>query len=449
MWAGVECTVNRVGDRYSDQLVRSGHDARACDLDRLASLGVQTVRYPILWERTVERGWAWADERLARLPELGIRAIAGLLHHGSGPRTTSLVDPRLPELLAAYAREVAERYPWLDSFTPVNEPLTTARFSGLYGHWHPHGRDDRTFLTALVVLCKATVLAMRAIREVTPSARFISTEDLGFTRSTPHLAYQAAFDNERRWLSSDLLCGRIDRAHPLWPWLVRHVGERDLMWFAEHPCPPDLLGLNYYLTSERWLDDDLEAWPVWSHGSNGRDAYADVHAVLAGHHLGPRPHVEAALQRYGIPIVITEAHLGGTREEQLRWLVEIWDAAATADVLPEDGARPGLLARHAARAAGSRGTARQLGRPARCRAVVEHRARGRGAARAVRRVRARHRRPRPRAARPARGERARRRAGRRDGPDRREPRQAGHGAVRRHAHARVPATSRCHPRTSS
>ena len=25
------------------------------------------------------------------------------------------------------------RYPWIDAYTPVNEPLTTARFSGLYG----------------------------------------------------------------------------------------------------------------------------------------------------------------------------------------------------------------------------------------------------------------------------------------------------------------------------
>ena len=63
----------------------------------------------------------------------------------SGPRSTSLVDPAFAEGLAAFARAVAERYPWVEDFTPVNEPLTTARFSGLYGHWYPHGRDDLTF----------------------------------------------------------------------------------------------------------------------------------------------------------------------------------------------------------------------------------------------------------------------------------------------------------------
>jgi dTDP-4-dehydrorhamnose reductase len=29
--------------------------------------------------------------------------------------------------------------------------------------------------------------------------------------------------------------------------------------------------------------------------------------------------------RYGLPIAVTEAHLGCTREEQMRWLKEVWD----------------------------------------------------------------------------------------------------------------------------
>ena len=140
LWAGLECTVNRVGAEYVDQLELSGHAHRLTDLDLLADLGVRTVRYPVLWERVADRGleeadWSWADERLGRLRELGIRPVVGLVHHGSGPRETSLLDPRFPERLAEYARAVAERYPWVDAYTPVNEPLTTARFSALYGHW--------------------------------------------------------------------------------------------------------------------------------------------------------------------------------------------------------------------------------------------------------------------------------------------------------------------------
>src|SRR5918997_5033171 len=144
LWGGVECTGARVGDGYLDQIRRSGHQGRLEDLDLIANLGLRAIRYPVLWERVAPHGlesadWSWTDERLGRLRELGIRPIVGLVHHGSGPRHTSLVDPSFAEGLAEFARAVAERYPWVDAYTPVNEPLTTARFSGLYGHWYPHG----------------------------------------------------------------------------------------------------------------------------------------------------------------------------------------------------------------------------------------------------------------------------------------------------------------------
>jgi len=196
----------------------TGHAARADDLDRFAALGVRALRYPVLWERVAPRGpaqadWAWPDARLARLRELGLRPIVGLLHHGSGPRYTSLVDPAFPEHLAAYAAAVATRYPWVDDYTPVNEPLTTARFSGLYGHWYPHGSDDHTFVRALLLQCRGIVRAMQAIRAVNPVARLVQTEDLGKTYSTAALAYQARLENTRRWLTFDLLCGPIHPHH--------------------------------------------------------------------------------------------------------------------------------------------------------------------------------------------------------------------------------------------
>jgi dTDP-4-dehydrorhamnose reductase len=333
MWAGVECTVNRVGDRYFDQLTRTGHDVRVTDLDLIAGLGVRTVRYPVLWERTApttlaDADWSWPDVRLARLREFEIVPIVGLVHHGSGPSHTSVLDPRFPELLAEYASAIAGRYPWLRLFTPVNEPLTTARFACLYGHWYPHARDDASFLRALIHQCKATVLAMRAIRRRIPGAQLVATEDLGVAHSTPSLAYQATFENARRWLSIDLLCGRIDRTHPLYDWMRDNgVTGSDLHELEADAIPPDIIGFNYYLTSERWLDDDCERWPAASHGGNGRERYADVHAVLAGRMCGVEPLLRTAWERYRLPLAITEVHLGGTREEQMRWLVEIYDAA--------------------------------------------------------------------------------------------------------------------------
>jgi dTDP-4-dehydrorhamnose reductase len=335
LWAGIECTVNHVNDSFFDQLERNGHARRIEDLELFAELGVRTVRYPVLWERTAPDGlesadWSWADERLARLRELQITPIVGLVHHGSGPRETSLVDRSFPEKLAQFARAVAERFPWVENYTPINEPLTTARFSGLYGHWYPHGRDDLTFARAELTQCRAVVLAMRAIREINPRARLIQTEDLGKTFSTRTLAYQAEFENERRWLTYDLLTGSVTPEHPMWNYL-RSVGttEAELCWFIENTCPPDILGINHYLTSERFLDERINRYPAHTHGGNGRHAYADVEAVrvCAEGLAGPRVLLKEAWARYCLPLAVTEAHLGCTREEQLRWLKEVWDGA--------------------------------------------------------------------------------------------------------------------------
>jgi dTDP-4-dehydrorhamnose reductase len=324
-----------VGDVYFDQLERSGHDARIEDLAQLAATGVRALRYPVLWERTAPDGvaradWRWADERLERLRALGIRPIVGLVHHGSGPRHTSLLDADFAAKLAEYAGAVAARYPWVDAYTPVNEPLTTARFSGLYGHWYPHGRDDLTFARALINQCRAVVLSMRAIRAVNPAAQLVQTDDLGKTHSTRMLRYQADFENERRWLTFDLLCGRVDATHPLWGYFrAAGISADELAWFTHNVCPPDIIGLNYYVTSERFLDERLERYPLHTHGGNRRHIYADVEAVrvLAEGLTGPRRLLHEAWARYGLPLAVTEAHLGCTREEQMRWFKQVWDVA--------------------------------------------------------------------------------------------------------------------------
>jgi dTDP-4-dehydrorhamnose reductase len=339
LWGGIECTVNRVGDRYFDQLERTGHSTRLDDLERFASLGIRALRYPLLWERTAPDGidradWSWSDARLSRLRELGIRPIVGLVHHGSGPRHTSLTDPQFSAHLAEYASAVAARYPWITDYIPINEPLTTARFSGLYGFWYPHGHDANLFLRALLNECRATVLAMQAIRKINPSARLIQTEDLGKSHSTPHMAYQAQHENERRWLGFDLLLGHVTHDHPLWDYLrYCQIPEDDLLWFLDHSCPPDVMGFNYYLTGERFLDERVNLYPGFAHlGGNGRDQYVDVEAVRvrAEGLSGPLNLLREAWDRFGLPIAITEVHNGSSREEQMRWFVEIWESAKQA-----------------------------------------------------------------------------------------------------------------------
>jgi dTDP-4-dehydrorhamnose reductase len=338
LWAGLECTVNRVGDRFIDQLALSGHAARQADLELVRWLGVRAVRYPVLWERVAPDGlraahWGWSDGRLHRLRTLGVRPIIGLVHHGSGPRDTNLLDPGFPHKLASYARAVAERYPWALDWTPVNEPLTTARLSAMYGHWYPHARSFPEFVRALLNQCAGVRLAMREIRATIPAARLIQTEDFSRVNGTTSLTARAELDQGIRLLSLDLLTGGVDHGHPLWcDLLAAGATEAELRDFADSPERVDVLGLNYYVTSDRFLDDRLGFYPPSLHGGDGRLRYADVEAVrVAGVELwGHRAMLEAAWRRYRRPLAMTEVHLGGTRDEQLRWLAEAWRAAGDA-----------------------------------------------------------------------------------------------------------------------
>ncbi|MDB6085743.1 MAG: dTDP-4-dehydrorhamnose reductase [Gammaproteobacteria bacterium] len=337
LWGGVECTVNRIGVTWTNQLERTGHLTRESDLDLIAELGIRTVRYPVLWELTAPESlssprWVWADERLRKLSKLQIMPVIGLVHHGSGPAYTDLLDENFAPLLAEFARKVAERYPWVTGYTPINEPLTTARFSGLYGHWYPHGRDDRTFARAFVNQCRGIALAMRAIRTVNPLAQLIQTEDLGTTFSTHPLQYQSDFDNQRRWLTWDLLCGHVTKHHPLSSFLSNNgIAEPELAQFVDDPCPPQIIGMNHYVTSDRYLDHRVEGYPSLLVGGNSRDRYVDVEAVrvLPGSYGGWRV-IPAAWNRYRIPVALTEVHLGCSEFEQARWFRSAWIEAAGA-----------------------------------------------------------------------------------------------------------------------
>ena len=336
LWAGPECTIVRIGDRWRDQLVETGHRDRPQDIDQIAALGIRTVRYPILWESVApvdphQCDFAWSDNRLERLDGLGIEVIAGLLHHGSGPRYTDLLDPVFPRKFADYAGRVAERYPHIRRWTPINEPLTTARFSALYGHWYPHRRDYPAFLRAVVNQCAATREAMAAIRRVNPEALLLQTEDIGKTFATPPLAAQARHENERRWLSLDLLAGRVGPGHPFYPFLLdAGIRADELERFADGAAAPDQIGVNHYLTSERFLDHRLHLYPGLEPGGNGRDIYVDAEAVrvrdLEGA-CGLEARLREIWERYAVPLAVTEVYHGCTREQQLRWFAETWQAA--------------------------------------------------------------------------------------------------------------------------
>jgi dTDP-4-dehydrorhamnose reductase len=172
---------------------------------------------------------------------------------------------------------------------------------------------------------------MQRIREVQPEVQLIVTEDFGFTRGAKEMQPMCDLLNTRRWLPVDLLCGMVDERHWMFEYMRgKGIPEEDILWFLDHPCPPDVVGINYYVTSDRFLDHRMELYPADRGSAEG--PFVDVEAVrvrdvpLSGFDSV----LSDAWERYRIPVALSEVHLGGPTEEQIRWAVEAWQGIMTA-----------------------------------------------------------------------------------------------------------------------
>lgn len=328
IWASPEPTFARIDRvRTRDQLRESGHEARESDIDLLAGLGIAATRYPVLWEKVAPhhpqvRDYGWAARRLGALAERGIEPIVTLLHHGSGPFYTSLVDPAFPHLFAEYAAATARRFPWVKRWTPINEPLTTARFATLYATWYPNRFfDDAAFGRAIINEALGFAWAAERIREVVPDATFLLTEDLqSFTAADEGVAAYVAHKGERMYLSCELLQGRVVDGHPMHRYLTETCGiaASELARLERNPQPPDVMGWNYYPNSERWLESD-------GHGGHRNLGVVD----LAPERLDMRALLLAAHARLGLPFALSEVHVLGNERERARWMLQRFaDASA-------------------------------------------------------------------------------------------------------------------------
>ena len=312
MWGGVECTVNRVGDAYFTQLERSGHAERDDDLDRFAALGIRAA--PLSGavgdarRRTASAraDWSLADARLPALRAPRHRADRRPRPPRQRPAPHRACSTRAsPTGWPNSRRAVAARFPGSTDWTPVNEPLTTARFSALYGLWYPHARDDRSFVAALLNQCRATVLAMAAIRRVNPAARLVQTDDLSRTYGTERAARTSSTSTTSGAGSPGTCCAAASTA----------TIRSGTTCSRAAPAPPSSSGSpttrarptssasNYYVTSERWLDHRLDRYPGRSRGDarHATSSTSSRSASLATPAPGIAPLLEETWQRYRHP----------------------------------------------------------------------------------------------------------------------------------------------------
>jgi len=113
-----------VGDEYFDQIELNGHAKRADDLDLFASLYTPCAT-PYCGSaphrHSLDADWSWADERLERMRELGIRPIIGFTTVAVHAIQVLLIPPsrwacsprRLPSVIRGYLTrkdmDIAER----------------------------------------------------------------------------------------------------------------------------------------------------------------------------------------------------------------------------------------------------------------------------------------------------------------------------------------------------
>ena len=209
-------TINNGATRV-DQMEASDHYRRwREDFDCVEDLGIPFLRFGPPLHRTFlapgQYDWEFADLTLNDLKRRDITPIVDLCHFGVPDWIGNFQNPDFPHLFATYAGAFAERFPWVQLYTPVNEMFICAVFSAKYGWWNEQLKTDRGFVTALKHIVRANVLAMMEILKRRPDAIFIQSESSEyFHADSPAAIGPAEVLNSRRFLSLDLNYGsRVD-----------------------------------------------------------------------------------------------------------------------------------------------------------------------------------------------------------------------------------------------
>ena len=152
-----------------DELSASDHLARQDkDLADVAGLGVQWWRYGMPWQLTEtapgEYDWRLWDQALAACERAGLTPIVDLCHFGLPDHLGGFCSPEWVPAFERYVAAFLDRYREPLFFTPVNEPLITASFSGFLGLWNDRLASRADFMTALAHVTLANLTAIEQIR---------------------------------------------------------------------------------------------------------------------------------------------------------------------------------------------------------------------------------------------------------------------------------------------
>jgi beta-glucosidase len=313
---GIENSYPTINDGKTrmDELEKCGHYKHwRRDFELVRELGINFLRYGPPIHNTFlgvdKYDWSFADQTFHELQQKKILPIVDLCHFGVPDWIGNFQNPEFPELFAQYARVFAQRFPWIQLFTPVNEMYINALFSAYYGWWNEQMTTDHSFVTALKYTVKANVLAMRAILEVRPDAIFIQSESTEyFHAENPKAIKPAEIMNARRFLSLDLNYGKRVESE-MYEYLMDNGMKREeYHFFLENNLKRHcIMGNDYYLTNEHRVS-------------------ADGSTRAAGEIFGYHVITSQYYERYKLPVMHTETNIqqGIKGDEAVNWLWKEW-----------------------------------------------------------------------------------------------------------------------------
>ncbi|MHB0854136.1 MAG: family 1 glycosylhydrolase [Rectinema subterraneum] len=283
------------------------------DLSNVASLGLQWLRWGIPWYRVnPDKGifdWSWLDEVFNFFQSTQLSPIVDFVHYGTPAWLEgSFVNPDYPEYVAEYIERVFERYgSIIKAATPCNEPFTVAEWSSRIDDWPPAIPGDSGFIAVMIGIAKGVAKASRIFQSYGVESIHVEVAG-GAIPETPDVEELAAFENARQLLYWDLLSGKVNEFHILFPWLIQNgVTEKIIHEISEAQACIDVIGINYY---PQW------SYKKYSHSANG--------TLNVQNYLGGTDELFELMRfmssRYGRPLMITETSWMGSQEEKATWL---------------------------------------------------------------------------------------------------------------------------------
>jgi beta-glucosidase len=313
---GIENSIPKIKNNTVrvDEMEVCGHYKHwRTDFDICEDIGIRYLRYgPPLHTTLLADGkydWEFADITFAELKKRNMIPIVDLCHFGTADFLGDFQNPDFPRVFEKYARAFAQRFPWVQLYTPVNEMFICAVFSAKYGWWNEALTTDEGFVTAIKNIVKANILAMQAILQVRPDAIFIQSESSEyFHAENPAAIAPAEIMNSMRFLTLDLNYGRrVDSE--MYEYLMDNgMTREEYHFFLSHRLKGHcILGNDYYVTNEHRVAED---------GSTRASGEIFGYAVITRQYY----------DRYHLPVMHTETNIaeGPYGDEAVNWLWKEW-----------------------------------------------------------------------------------------------------------------------------